>query len=128
MAENVDYGLAISESNQEFMILPDKVKVRSRSKGSTSVFLVNVGMFECLNVRMLECLDWKQHPPLPLCLSVLKIFYRRVAETLRRRAFLTLSGIFFPPLCASEPLCLCVKRKIKKISQSPKLQVSQQRK
>ena len=82
MAENVDYGLAISESNQEFMILPDKVKVRSRSKGSTSVFLVNVGMFECLNVGMfeclnvgmLECLDWKQHSPLLLCLSALKYF------------------------------------------------------
>ena len=81
MAENVDYGLAISESNQEFMILPDKVKVRSRSKGSTSVFLVNVGMFECLNVGMLECLDWKQHSPLLLCLSALKLFYSRDAKT-----------------------------------------------
>ena len=54
MADDVDYGLAIPESDQEFMILPDKVKVRSRSKGSTSVFLVNVGMFECLNVGMIE--------------------------------------------------------------------------
>ena len=27
MVENVDYGLAIPESDQEFVILPDKVKV-----------------------------------------------------------------------------------------------------
>ena len=33
MAENVDYGLAIPESDQEFMILPDKVKVRFESTG-----------------------------------------------------------------------------------------------
>ena len=31
MADDVDYGLAIPESDQEFMILPDKVKVRFES-------------------------------------------------------------------------------------------------
>ncbi|MCI6590425.1 MAG: DUF6161 domain-containing protein [Lentisphaeraceae bacterium] len=33
MVENVDYGLAIPESDQEFMILPDKAKVRFESTG-----------------------------------------------------------------------------------------------
>ena len=37
---------------------------------------------------------------------MLKLFYRRVAETLRLRAFLTPSVIFFPPLSVFVPLCL----------------------
>ena len=89
MAENVDYGLGISESNQEFMILPDKVKVRSRSKGSTSVFLVNVGMFECLNVGMLECWNvgmlrletTSSSAPLPLCVKNILSQSSRDAKT-----------------------------------------------
>ena len=39
MAENVDYGLAIPESDQEFMILPDKVKVRFESTGPLMRYL-----------------------------------------------------------------------------------------
>lgn len=39
MAENVDYGLAIPESDQEFMILPDKVKVRFESTGPLMKYL-----------------------------------------------------------------------------------------
>lgn len=39
MAENVDYGLAIPESDQEFMILPDKVKVRFESTGPLVKYL-----------------------------------------------------------------------------------------
>lgn len=31
MVENVDYGLAIPEGEQEFVILPDNVKVRFES-------------------------------------------------------------------------------------------------
>lgn len=39
MAENVDYGLAIPESDQEFVILPDKVKVRFESTGPLMKYL-----------------------------------------------------------------------------------------
>ena len=39
MAENVDYGLAIPESDQEFMILPDKAKVRFESTGPLMRYL-----------------------------------------------------------------------------------------
>ena len=39
MAENVDYGMAIPESDQEFMILPDKVKVRFESTGPLVKYL-----------------------------------------------------------------------------------------
>ena len=39
MAENVDYGLAIPESDQEFMILSDKVKVRFESTGPLMKYL-----------------------------------------------------------------------------------------
>ena len=39
MAEIVDYGLAIPESDQEFMILPDKVKVRFESTGPLMKYL-----------------------------------------------------------------------------------------
>lgn len=39
MAENVDYGLAIPESDQEFVILPDKVKVRFESTGQLVKYL-----------------------------------------------------------------------------------------
>ena len=39
MAENVDYGLAIPESDQEFMILPDKAKVRFESTGPLMKYL-----------------------------------------------------------------------------------------
>ena len=39
MTENVDYGLAIPESDQEFMILPDKVKVRVESTGPLVKYL-----------------------------------------------------------------------------------------
>jgi hypothetical protein len=39
MAENVDYGLAIPKSDQEFMILPDKVKVRFESTGPLMKYL-----------------------------------------------------------------------------------------
>ena len=39
MAENVDYGFAIPESDQEFMILPDKVKVRFESTGPLMKYL-----------------------------------------------------------------------------------------
>ena len=81
MAENVDYGLAISESNQEFMILPDKVKVRSRSKGSTSVFLVNVGMFECWNVGMFRLETTSSSAPLPLCVKNILSQSSRDAKT-----------------------------------------------
>lgn len=39
MAENVDYGLAIPESDQEFVILPDKTKVRFESTGPLAKYL-----------------------------------------------------------------------------------------
>ena len=39
MAENVDYGLAIPESDQEFVILPDKTKVRFESTGPLMKYL-----------------------------------------------------------------------------------------
>ena len=39
MAENVDYGLAIPESDQEFVILPDKAKVRFESTGPLMKYL-----------------------------------------------------------------------------------------
>lgn len=39
MAENVDYGLAIPESDQEFMILPDKAKVRFELTGPLVKYL-----------------------------------------------------------------------------------------
>ena len=39
MAENVDYGLSIPESDQEFVILPDKVKVRFESTGPLMKYL-----------------------------------------------------------------------------------------
>lgn len=39
MAENVDYSLAIPESDQEFMILPDKAKVRFESTGPLMRYL-----------------------------------------------------------------------------------------
>ena len=39
MTENVDYGLAIPESDQEFVILPDKVKVRFESTGPLMKYL-----------------------------------------------------------------------------------------
>lgn len=39
MAENVDYGLAIPESDQEFMILPDKANVRFETTGPLVKYL-----------------------------------------------------------------------------------------
>ena len=39
MAENVDYGLAIPEGEQEFVILPDKAKVRFESTGPLVKYL-----------------------------------------------------------------------------------------
>lgn len=39
MAENVDYGLAIPEGEQEFVILPDKAKVRFESTGPLMKYL-----------------------------------------------------------------------------------------
>lgn len=39
MATNVDYGLAIPESDQEFVILPDKAKVRFESTGPLMKYL-----------------------------------------------------------------------------------------
>ena len=39
MANDVDYGLAIPESDQEFVILPDKVKVRFESTGPLMKYL-----------------------------------------------------------------------------------------
>lgn len=39
MAENVDYGLAIPESDREFVILPDKAKVRFESTGPLMKYL-----------------------------------------------------------------------------------------
>ena len=39
MAENVDYGLAIPDSDQEFVILPDKAKVRFESTGPLMKYL-----------------------------------------------------------------------------------------
>ena len=39
MAENVDYGLAIPESDQEFVILPDKTKLRFESTGPLMKYL-----------------------------------------------------------------------------------------
>lgn len=39
MVENVDYGLAIPEEEQEFVILPDKVKVRFESTGPLMKYL-----------------------------------------------------------------------------------------
>lgn len=39
MAENVDYGLAIPEGEQDFVILPDKVKVRFESTGPLMKYL-----------------------------------------------------------------------------------------
>ena len=39
MVENVDYGLAIPEGEQEFVILPDKVKVRFESTGPLMRYL-----------------------------------------------------------------------------------------
>ena len=39
MAENVDYGLAIPEGEQEFVILPDKTKVRFESTGPLMRYL-----------------------------------------------------------------------------------------
>jgi len=42
MAENVDYGLAIPEGEQEFVILPDKAKVRFESTGPLVKYLNEV--------------------------------------------------------------------------------------
>lgn len=39
MAENVDYGLAIPEGEQEFVILPDKAKVRFELTGPLVKYL-----------------------------------------------------------------------------------------
>ena len=39
MTENVDYGLAIPESDQEFVILPDKANVRFESTGPLMKYL-----------------------------------------------------------------------------------------
>lgn len=39
MADDVNYGLAIPESDQEFVILPDKTKVRFESTGPLMKYL-----------------------------------------------------------------------------------------